>query len=236
MGFLDACAPARCTVCDAVYRYGDHPFREVLFGYALCPACRGSCAPSAAAHRCEVCSVPIPRFIRVCERCRREAFAFSRAVAVHRYSGVPERVVAAFKFGPHRSLGRFIAEQLAPVLGDSFPAAVTLVPVPSSVRSVRRRGFAGGVVIARELERITRVPAMELLRSRNARTQKALSYEDRRANALRSVSLRPRRAVPRRIVLVDDVLTTGATADSCARRLIEGGATEVCLLAYAIEY
>ncbi len=236
MGLLDVCLPARCLACGAAYRYGERPGHELLQGYALCPSCRIQCEPVCAANRCNVCSVPVPRFIVVCERCRREAFAFQRAIAVHRYSGVAARVIESFKFGSHRSLGRFMAAELATVLADSFPSGAPLVPVPSSRASVRRRGFAGALVIARELARLTDSRLQELLRSRHARSQKALSYQDRRANALASLSLRPGAAVPVRAILVDDVLTTGATADSCARRLIEGGAKEVFLLAYAIEY
>ena len=236
MALLDVCIPGLCLVCGGSFRYGPRPFRELVSGYAVCPVCREACRPAAFPNRCGICSIPVPQFIRVCERCRREEFSFSRAVALHRYSDAPATLVQAFKFGRRRSLGRFIGTALVPLVAEIAPGPTPLVAVPSSPRSVRSRGFAGATVIAEEIARQSGRRLLRLLRSRPSRSQKALSYEDRRENAYRAVRLDRRFAVPERVVLVDDVFTTGATADSCARRLQSGGAREVYVVTFAIEY
>ena len=236
MALLDVCIPGLCLVCDGPFRYGPKPLRELVIGYAVCPACRDACRPAAFRNRCEICSIPVPQFIRVCERCRREEFTFSRAFALQRYAGVPAAAVQAFKFSRHRSLGRFIGAALAPVVATIAPGDPALVPVPSSPRSVRDRGFAGAVVIAEEIARRTGLRLLRLLRSSQGRSQKSLSYAARRENAYRTVRLVHGRAVPELVVLVDDVFTTGATADSCARRLRGAGAREVYVVTFAIEY
>jgi competence protein ComFC len=236
MALLDVCIPGMCLVCGGPFRYGAEPFRELVYGCAVCPECRDACRRPTFANRCAVCSIPVPQFIQACERCRREEFSFSRAVALHRYSDVPAAVVQAFKFARHRSLGRFIGAALVPLVAEIAPGQAPLVAVPSSPRSVRSRGFAGATLIAEEIARRSGRGLLRLLRSCPSRSQKALSYEDRRENAYRAVRLDRRIIVPELVVLVDDVFTTGATADSCARRLRSGGAREVYVVTFAIEY
>lgn len=236
MRFLDTLLPARCLVCKARYEYGPHPLVELAWGQGLCPECASVRTPREHPNRCPTCSIPLPRFIGSCERCRREGFSFDRAVVLHRYEGVAARVVQELKFGGHRSLARVMGAAMAGVVDAVAPASGVLVAVPSRRATVRRRGFAGGELITREVGRLTRRPVVRALVLRGGRSQKSLSYAERRDNAYDSVRLRPGTPVPESVVLIDDVLTTGITADSCARRLLDAGARSVVVVAFAIEY
>lgn len=196
--------------------------------------------PHPQPHACPVCGVPLPRFIGRCERCRREEFAFDRAVALHRYDGPAADVVRAYKFARHPSLARVIAAALAPVVRRLASAGACIVPAPSRPATVRRRGFAGAVLVARELGRRCGIEVADVLQMGGRDSQKGLGYEERARNTLDAITIRPgvrrRGSFPREVIIVDDVLTTGHTADACARVLRAGGSEHVAVVTFAAEY
>lgn len=236
MNLLDLVWPPSCLVCGKPIDHDGSPARDPLRRLAVCPDCREASRPPAPRLRCPICSIPLPRHVERCERCRREKFAFRRAIALHRYDGTPADIVRAYKFGRHRSLARLIGAALAPVIGANSTPEAVVVPVPSRRRSVRVRGFAAADLIAREAGRRAGRPVRALLGLSANSAQKTLAYAARRDNARRAVSSRSRSRVPEPVVLVDDVLTTGITADACARVLLELGAPDVLVVTFAIEY
>lgn len=236
MNLLDLALPPACLVCGAPVPDAEHPVRELLRGVAVCGECRERSLPEASRHACPVCSIPLPRFVERCERCRREEFAFTRAIALHRYDGVPAEVVRAYKFGRHRSLARLIGAALAPVIVEHSCGEAAIVPVPSRRRSAHARGFASAELIARAAGRCSGRRVVPLLGMTARSAQKSLAYAARRDNARQAVFVRSPARVPASVVLVDDVLTTGTTANACSRALLDAGTRDVLVVTFAIEY
>lgn len=231
MRLLNHLLPPVCYLCGAPCCSDAH-----LLDALICHTCREGLAPPVHGNRCSTCSIPIPQFIEQCERCRRESFSFDRAFALHRYSGLPAKLIGAFKFGGHRSLARPIGAAMADSAAVLAPLEIPLVPVPSQRKSIARRGFAGAHLIAVEIARRTGRPMRSLLRAAPGRSQKTLRYEERRRNALATIEIAGAREIPRVLILVDDIFTTGTTAETCTRRLREAGAEHVFVLAFALDY
>jgi ComF family protein len=156
------------------------------------------------------------------------AFAGSLSVAVRRW-----------KLGREPALTRPLAELLAPSLAKIAQAGQVdaLVPVPLHPRRLREREFNQASLLARAARRLagSRVPVEELLDRRlDTPPQHHLPAGERRANVRRAfVVPRPAAVKGRRIVLVDDVVTTGATVDACTRALLAARAARVDVLALA---
>lgn len=131
-------------------------------------------------------------------------------------------------------LARLLAEDL-----DSRPLpAEVLVPVPLHPRRLRERGYNQSGLLARELCRLTSLPVEEdtLFRHRNSGAQiRARDSEERRSNVLGAFGCRNEKLGGRRVLLIDDVCTTGATLNSCAIALKKAGVTSVWGLALARE-
>lgn len=185
-----------------------------------------------------MCSLPLISELGCCTRCSANPFAFVSSFSVYEYRGAIRQIISQFKFSNHRSLALLIARLLWPELERRYSGPV-LVPVPGSRRAVRRRGWDPMPEVARALHRVRGMKVLFLLRRRSGGPQKGLHYRERMENIRGTIQLRRSAAkkggVPERVVLLDDIFTSGATADECTRVLRLAGVEEVNVLTLAIE-
>jgi len=181
------------------------------------------------AEMCARCGRPVSRSVERCADCREPEPAFSVARAPAVYRGVARDVLMSFKLGGERRAARQMAEMMSRRAERMRGDALTFVP--SSRTSMAERGFNTAQELARGLSRVAGVPCVRLLRkTRETADQASLDRRGRRANLRGAFVSAPS---PRRVILVDDVMTTGATADSCARALRAAGALDVMVLTFA---
>jgi ComF family protein len=171
--------------------------------------------------------VPVPR----CRDCRGRDLAFDRARAVASYEGPAREALKAFKLGGERRLARILARWMVPA-AISLGTAHAVTWVPSTRRSDAARGFTPSEELARPLARALGIPEQRLLaKTRETKDQAGLSGRDRRENQRNAYAQAAR--IPDRVLLVDDIMTTGATADACASTLKAAGARRVCVVTFA---
>ncbi len=218
--FLEALFPGRCLLC------GRWLLAAESEGTPVCGDCLCSLAPLQA-RRCDTCGTPLVSEKTTCVRCRGADFAFDRHFSIFAYSGRVRDLIASFKFDKRTRLSGLFADLLGPQILAHYPG-VPVVPVPG------RRSADAVELIARKLESRHGIEVLRLLRRSGGRPQKSLDLRHRREN-LRGKILLAGKAVPGETLLFDDVFTTGATADTCARVLIEGGCQKVSVVSIAME-
>lgn len=232
-GLVNAVLPPQCLACDAV----------VATPGSLCSECWMDAKFITAPH-CSVCGVPYsfdPGADAVCGACSRAQPLFDRARAVLRYDDLGRRLVVGFKHGDRThgapTFGRWLARAGAALIADTEIAT----PVPlHRLRLVRRR-FNQSAMLAHAICRSAagcdlRFTPDLLLRRRHTPNQAGLNAAQRRRNVRNAFAVNPRRSGEvegRRILLVDDVFTTGATVSECAHVLRRAGASAVDVLTLA---
>ena len=164
---------------------------------------------------------------------------YARARAVGHYRGTLQRLIHGFKFRDHHDVRRLFGCWLHQAGNELFAGADLLVPVPLSRMRLLQRRFNQAAILARELSQRSRLPVRTqgLVRTRWTERQVGLTAEQRRLN-VRGAFRVPARELPhirgRRVILIDDVITTGATAEACTKALQTAGAAEVDVLAVAL--
>jgi ComF family protein len=225
---LAAVFPAACPACSV-------PLRQPSQG-PLCEACWNA-LPRHPGQTCP-CGEPLAVTAPVpCARCRRGLSPFRAGASLGPFAGALRVLVHELKYrGRRRCAGR--AARLlfeSPPVRDVLDGASVLVPVPLHPRRLRQRGFNQSLLLARSLGRLAGLPVAEALSRRvETPTQTGLTAAQRRRNVKGAFrATRPAAINGRVVVLVDDVLTTGATARACARALRDAGADSVRLLTLA---
>ncbi len=214
--------PPLCGVCR----------EPELSGAPLCRPCRAALVPLPDP-RCGRCGAPGVRLTGACGDCRGRRLAFERAWSAYVYEGVARDLVAGFKSRGRTPLARFMAAEISRLAPEGILQGA-LVPVPAHPERRRRHGFNHAAEIAAALARATGMPRRDLLlRPHGMPTQVGLERRSRLRGARGSVSVRPQRETPSVAVLVDDVLTTGATLDACATALRRAGAKRIFAVTFA---
>jgi ComF family protein len=231
---LDLVFPAVCPVCST--RSDDPAHRP------FCEPCWAA-LPVRLGPGCAVCGNPFPGLAGVlpCDACRRTPppYAFARAVAPFR-DGMRE-AIHALKYGHRPVLATPLGQLLAEVGARDLPAppadwADAVVPVPLHPARLAERGFNQAELLAVPCAARWRRPLLgrALARMRATLPQTDLDAEARRANVRDAFRvLRPEEVLDRRLLLIDDVLTTGATVGAAARALRGAGAAAVGVLTLA---
>ena len=220
--------PPHCAGCGVAV---DSPW--------LCAPCRDS-LEFIKSPRCEVCSQPFSGMLDhfTCSNCQDRAFFFTSAVAVLKSAGPIREMIHRFKYNGQlwlaQPLAEFLAEGLSDERLDAEPISL-LVPVPLHPLRKREREYNQAEILARTLGKRLRLPVSDALkRVRYTETQTHFDRRDRMQNLRDAFTMRQNKRVQgNRILLVDDVFTTGSTLNECARVLIEAGAQSVHALTVA---
>lgn len=223
--------PDECRLCNS-------PLRE-LTRVPVCPACLAGPQPFAADYFCSTCGTPFANAFPLdekgqCGLCRRGLTAFDAAYAYGCYDGALREMVQLFKYGKVRTLATPLGALAAAALPRQQRFDV-VTPMPMHWRRKWERGFNQAELLAREIARRTGLRMAPLVRrAKAAPPQAGLSRAARRTNVAGVFEVRRQAQVTGlRILLVDDVLTTGATASACAEVLKRAGAKYVTVLALA---
>jgi len=205
--------PPRCFICGT----SQAELRP------LCPRCLEEIEVFAGA-LCAICGHPVKEGVDICRECAVEPrpYAWARALGPHR--GVLRVLVLGMKEG-ERALARLLSGLLVSFLPRDAEIIAYVPPDPG-----RKGTWHAAEGLARELSRLSGIPLEGLLvKTRSTPPQVSLGYEERRANLEGAFSAR-RVGRGERVVLVDDVYTTGTTAAECSRALVSAGFGEVMVL------
>ena len=172
-----------------------------------------------------------------CRRCRAIRPSFRAVRSVFVYEAAARDAVHALKFRGLSAIASSMAALMAERLVDWSPPVDAIVPVPLAGSRRRQRGYNQSELLAKELSRLTAVPLAPraLIRPRSSSPQYRLSNRDERRRNVCGVFSSGKRVPRGSVLLVDDVMTTGATLDACARVLIEAGTGPVFGLTFARE-
>ena len=216
--------PPACTICGGSVRGDEY----------LCNVCEAKAARIIAPF-CEKCSEPFEGSITsafTCANCAHRTLHFEAAVAAYRGRGVVRHIIHEFKYGRQIHLRHLVARWLRAALdderlhGNHFDV---LVPVPLHPARQRERGFNQARLLSELLSAQISIPSkLHLERIRYTTTQTALDRSERMENLHNAFRLRKNADVRGlRVLLIDDVLTTGSTLSECARVLKRAGALSV---------
>lgn len=228
--------PLRCAGCGLLV--------PPPFSRRLCPACLDSLQPITPPF-CHACGVPVGGVsvaFASCLRCAKDPPHFGKARALFCYQSSAESridilssVIRRHKYGPNQTLGAVLAELLREDLPVD-PEYDVVIPVPLHPYRLLRRGFNQSALLAATVSRRLgcRLDVTTLIRVIATLHQTAQDLKSRQENVHRAFAVRyPQRIADLKVLLIDDVLTTGATANECAAVLRAAGARAVDVLTIA---
>ncbi len=211
--------PGRCCQC------GCQTASELI-----CSPCREELPDIGVA--CPVCGIPAAS-ATPCGICLRSPPAFHQTVAPYRFCPPVSGLITALKYGQRLSAAQLLAQAMADraiALNVGLPDA--FIPVPLHTNRLRRRGFNQSIELATHLARLCKRPLLRdaTVRTRATPSQTGMSARQRRTNLRRAFSIQPTGYPSENLshlAIVDDVMTTGSTANELARTLLDGGASQI---------
>lgn len=220
--FLNA-LPSQCLVCHA------------WPGQTICEACMSRFAQPI--HRCYCCALPLPAGVPLCGACIKDPPAIDRCLSAVPYGYPWSDLIVRFKFQGQPGLVRPFALMLrsTPWVEPALDAADTVLPMPLSKERLRARGFNQAYVLAQALSKSKANPSL-LLRIKDTPPQSSLTRAERLSSVKDAFAIEPLRTSDikgARVVLVDDVMTSGASLFAAAHTLRKAGAAHITAIVLA---
>jgi ComF family protein len=226
---LDLLYPRHCPLCDRLLPYA---------GARACPECLRR-LKRVEAPQCFTCGKTVESAeTEYCEDCKTRPKSYIRGFPVFDYTGDIKPALYSFKYSNQRDYGSFFAACIVQYYGPQLRALEIdgLVPVPLHPGKQRSRGYNQAAVLARELGRSLELPVYPDYLRRVVRTnpQKELNAAQRTKNLKSAFKIGKNKIKLNKILLVDDIYTTGATIEACAQVLLAAGAESVYYTSVAI--
>ncbi len=228
-----AVLPDWCVGCRAPLSTHRVPF--------WCEACWGSLIPLRGP-QCPRCGIPFSSPMTLihspayqCQTCRMSKPAYERALSLYPYASPLREAIHRFKYGRTLAMGRVLAQLMIQALPESIEVDI-VVPVPLAPARLREREYNQSLILALEVARALRRPVADsvLWRQREGTPQTALPRRARLRNLRRAFTVIDTAPIrEKRILLIDDVLTTGTTLNECAKALRKAGSGPVTALTLA---
>ena len=226
--FDKALYPMDCT-CDVC---GEELVADTR--YRLCSDCIAK-LPFANGHRCLCCGVPLADESDYCNRCQYERGAFVKNRSPLVYEGETRKIIYSLKFGKKK----YLAQTLGALMADEFlkdnMEADIIVYVPMTEAEEKKRGFNQSELLAEEVGKRLNIAVLPaLVKIKETKAQKELGGKERAQNLEGAFACVFEQVNNRKILLIDDIFTTGATANECAKVLLKSKAREVNVLTAAV--
>ena len=222
--------PAQCVLCaDQVEQDG-----------GLCGVCWRE-TPFLTGLSCDACGAPLPgreTGQALCDDCIITPRPWQKGRAVFQYEGNGRRIVLALKHGDRTDLAKPAAQWLANAGRDILTDGTLLVPVPIHWSRLLRRKYNQAAEISRALSKLTGLECCQdaLLRTKRTASQNGMTIAQRQMNMTNAINVNPKRYQQldgRRICLIDDVMTSGATLSACTSAAYDAGADQVFVMLLA---
>ncbi|MEW6066764.1 MAG: ComF family protein [Nitrospirota bacterium] len=215
--------PSKCPLCEST--------TDIYIHSPICSSC-WSKIKKYTGPSCNICAMPFSsEHSKTCAQCLKKHPPFSRVINYGLYEGVIAEAINQLKFHSIKRLAKPFGKLL---LSLDIPSADGIVPVPLSIKGLRERGFNQSLLIARVIAKKKKFPLFMdiLLKEKETPPQIGLSARERLLN-LKGVFKVKGNINGKRLLLIDDVMTTGATVTECSKVLMKGGAKEVIVLTLA---
>ena len=215
MGILEILYPARCPICHGILKGRD----------GICPECRKK-LPYIREPKCKKCGKQMESAEEeYCRDCKRFSHAFDRGAAVYTYNDVMARSIAMFKYHNRREYAKVYAKEMYRCCSRFLKSCApeVILPVPIHRQKKRQRGFNQAELVAKELGKLLNVPvdADYLIRKAKTIPQKELTRQQRKRNLKEAFEVSKDGKYYKRVLLIDDIYTTGATMDAVSEILRE---------------
>lgn len=226
---LDLIAPPKCAVCDI----------KVEKINTICSNCWGGLV-FIGNPKCDICSntFPVEQFDKVCYDCQTISPAFDKVVSSVVYNDLTEKLIFGLKYNDRIDYSEIISEFIKNALVQENCLIDVLIPVPLHKNKLKKRGFNQATLISKKLMKKLGTPLKYdiLLKTKDNISQSGLDREDRFKNVtgVYTVNSDHKNALKgKNICLIDDVITTGATVNECAKLLKKAGAKSVICASFA---
>ena len=184
-------------------------------------------------NKCTKCDTIIKEGNIICDNCRDYKHAFDRCFAPLIYDGVVRKAIISFKSDNAKYLAKPFAKLMYQRLLEENISFDYIIPVPSHKKTIKKRGYNPAQLLADELSKLTDKPVLDILiKNVITKKQKDLSFRDRQSNLENSIIVSDKKPVKNKnILIVDDIITTGATINVCAKLLTNANNIYACSIA-----